>query len=83
MVDVFHHIADRARYLKKLKGSLKPGRRIAIIDFRMDSPDGAPKSARIAPESLKGELKEAGYAMVQEHNILPTQYFLVFQFAKL
>ena len=44
MVDVFHHIADRARYLKKLQGSLKPGRRIAIIDFRMDSPDGAPRA---------------------------------------
>ena len=37
MVDVFHHIADRARYLQKLQGSLKPARRIAIIDFRMDS----------------------------------------------
>ena len=78
MVDVFHHIADRARYLKKLQASLKPGGRIAIIDFRMDSPEGPPKSARIAPERVNSELKSAGYALVEEHAFLPNQYFLVF-----
>jgi len=83
MVDVFHHIADRARYLKKLQGSLKPGGRIAIIDFRMDSSDGPPKSARIAPERVKSELKSAGYALAQEHAFLPNQYFLVFEPGKL
>ena len=83
MVDVFHHIADHARYLKKLQGSLKPGGRLAIIDFRMNSPDGPPKSSRIAPDRVKTELKSAGYALVQEHTFLPNQYFLVFQPAKL
>jgi len=83
MVDVFHHIADRARYLKKLQGSLRPGGRLAIIDFRMDSPEGPPKSARIAPDRVKTELKSAGYALIQEHAFLPNQYFLVFQPAKL
>ena len=83
MVDVFHHIADRARYLKKLQGSLKPGGRLAIIDFRMDSPDGPPKSARIAPDRVKTELQGAGYALIQEHAFLPKQYFLIFQPAKL
>ncbi|MBI4189674.1 MAG: class I SAM-dependent methyltransferase [Betaproteobacteria bacterium] len=83
MVDVFHHIADRARYLKKLQGSLKPGGRIAIIDFRVDSPDGPPKSARIAPNQVKAELKRAGYALAREHAFLPNQYFLIFQPAKL
>jgi ubiquinone/menaquinone biosynthesis C-methylase UbiE len=78
MVDVYHHIADRVRYLKKLRESLKPGGRIAIIDFRMDSPDGPPKSVRIAPSRVKSELNSAGYALAQEHPFLPNQYFLVF-----
>jgi len=82
MVDVFHHIADRATYLKKLQGYLKPGGRIAIIDFRMDSPDGPPRSARIAPDRVNAEFKAAGYALAQEHAFLPNQYFLVFQPAK-
>jgi cyclopropane fatty-acyl-phospholipid synthase-like methyltransferase len=78
MVDVFHHIENRASYLKKLQGSLKPGGRIAIIDFRMDSPNGPPKSARITPEGVRNEFNEAGYAFLQEHTFLPDQYFLVF-----
>ena len=82
LVDVFHHIEDRERYFGKLRASLKPGGRVAIIDFRMDSPEGPPKSARIAPGQVKAELKKAGYALDREHAFLPNQYFLVFQPAK-
>jgi SAM-dependent methyltransferase len=82
MVDVFHHIENREQYFRKLRDSLKPGGRVAIIDFRKDSPDGPPKSARIPPDRVKTELKDAGYALVQEHAFLPHQYFLVFQAAK-
>jgi predicted methyltransferase len=78
MVDVFHHIDDRAAYFHKLAASLKPGGRIAIIDYRLDSPDGPPKSARIAPESVIGELKAAGYALATQYSFLPKQYFLIF-----
>ena len=78
-VDVYHHIEDRERYFRALAGSLKPGGRIAVIDFRMDSPSGPPKSARVAPERVKAELASAGYALAEEHGFLPRQYFLVFK----
>ncbi len=78
LVDVYHHIDARERYFRRLRESLKPGARIAIIDFRLDSRDGPPKQARIAPERVKGELKSAGYALAAEHGFLPNQYFLVF-----
>ena len=52
---------------------------MAIIDFRMNSPDGPPKAARIPPERVKAELKSAGYELVQEHGFLPKQFFLVFR----
>jgi predicted methyltransferase len=79
LVDVYHHVGDRERYFRQLQKSLKPGGRIAVIDFRMDSPVGPPQSARIAPERVKDELKRAGYALAQEHAFLPNQYFLVFR----
>jgi predicted methyltransferase len=79
MVDVFHHIENRASYLRKLRASLKPGGRIAIIDFRLDSPEGPPQAARIAPEGVIAELEGAGYALATEHRFLPNQYFLVFR----
>jgi cyclopropane fatty-acyl-phospholipid synthase-like methyltransferase len=79
LVDVYHHIGERERYFRKAAESLKPHGRVAIIDFRMDSPHGPPKSARIAPERVKAELKKAGYELVQEHAFLPSQYFLIFR----
>jgi cyclopropane fatty-acyl-phospholipid synthase-like methyltransferase len=79
MVDVFHHIDDRSSYFRRLRASLKPGGRIAIIDFRLDSPDGPPKAARIAPERVIAELKGAGYTLAREHGFLPNQYFLIFK----
>jgi len=78
LVDVYHHIELRERYFRALAASLKPGGRVAVIDFRMDSPSGPPKSARVAPERVKAELAAAGYALSEEHGFLPRQYFLVF-----
>ena len=79
LVDAYHHIDNRERYFRKLRDSLKSGGRVAIIDFRMDSPSGPPKSARIAPDRVMAELKQAGYALTEEHAFLPNQYFLIFK----
>ena len=79
LVDVYHHIEDRQRYFRGLLGSLKPGGRVAVIDFRMDSPSGPPKSARIEPDRVKKEMRSAGFALAQEHDFLPNQYFLIFR----
>jgi len=79
MVDVYHHIAERARYFDRLRGSLKAGARVAIIDFRLDSSSGPPKRERITAEQVKAELAKAGYAVAKEHGFLPDQYFLVFE----
>ena len=78
-VDVYHHVDSRQRYFRNLRKLLKPGGQVAIIDFRMDSPEGPPRAARIAPEQVKAEMKKAGYVLVTEHAFLPRQYFLVFR----
>lgn len=79
LVDVYHHVENREQYFRQLQQSLKPGGRLAVIDFRMESPEGPPKAARIAPEQVKAELQRAGYALAEEHGFLPNQYFLIFQ----
>ena len=79
LVDVYHHLDAREQYFRRLRPALKPGGHIAIIDFRLDSPGGPPRQARIAPEQVKAELAKAGYALYEEHSFLPRQYFLVFQ----
>lgn len=78
-VDVYHHIGNRVRYFSRLRESLKPGGRLAIVDFRLDSPMGPARSGRVAPDAVKRELAQAGYTLAAEHDFLPHQYYLVFR----
>lgn len=78
LVDVYHHIGERSAYFERLRGALRPGGRVAIIDFKLDSPVGPPPAGRITPEAVKAEMKAAGYRVASEHSFLPYQYFLVF-----
>ena len=79
VVDTYHHIGNRIPYFSKLKSSLRPGGRLAIIDFKADSPIGPPVEHRISPEKVTEELAAAGFTPVESHDFLPRQYFLVFK----
>ncbi len=79
VVDTYHHIGHRKHYFAKLKSSLKPNGRLVIIDFKANSPNGPPPQHRIPSEKVTEELSEAGYALVETHEFLPRQYFLVFR----
>ena len=78
LVNTYHHLARRSRYFSELRPSLKPGGRVAIIDFRMDSPVGPPPPHRLDPEVVAREMTEAGYRLAARHDFLPHQYLLVF-----
>jgi SAM-dependent methyltransferase len=79
VVDTYHHIDNRIAYFSKLKASLRPNGRLAIVDFKADSPEGPPPEHRIPSEEVTAELQAAGYALVATHPFLRRQYFLVFQ----
>ena len=82
LVNTYHHIDQRESYFRELQGALKPGGRVAVVDFTMESPEGPPPKARIAPERVKKEMAGAGYTLAQDHGFLPNQYFLVFEVGK-
>ena len=79
LVDVYHHIEDREAYFRQLRSALRPGGRLAIIDFKMDAPAGPPKASRIPPKQVQRELERAGYRQKADQDFLPYQYFLVFE----
>jgi SAM-dependent methyltransferase len=79
IVDTYHHIPNRAEYFRTLRKSIKPGGRLAIIDFRKDAPEGPPVEFRFTPEQVAGELAPAGFRVLARHDFLPRQYFLVLQ----
>src|SRR5262245_33841127 len=72
----YHHIDGRIAYFKRLITQLRPGGRIAIVDWRLDSKRGPPH--KLAKEAVLSEMERAGYTLLEEHNFLPEQYFLVF-----
>ena len=78
VVDTYHHIGNRTQYFAKLRSSLRPAGRLVIVDFKADSPNGPPVRHRISPERVTQELKAAGYALLDTLQVLPRQYFLIF-----
>jgi cyclopropane fatty-acyl-phospholipid synthase-like methyltransferase len=78
LVDTYHHIGERPAYFRKLAGSLRPGGRVIVVDFKVDAPIGPPKEHKLAPETVTKEMQEAGYRKVGERE-LPYQYVLSFE----
>ena len=55
IVDTYHHLPSRPVYFRELKKSMTPSGRVAIIDFRKDSPEGPPPEFRFDAEQIIGE----------------------------
>jgi cyclopropane fatty-acyl-phospholipid synthase-like methyltransferase len=79
VVDTYHHLPNRPAYFRELRKSLKPGGRIAIVDFRKEAPEGPPVHFRFTPQQIQDEMKQAGYQLDASHDFLPRQHFLIFR----
>lgn len=80
IVDTYHHLNDRIRYLQRLARVLTPRGRVVVIDWhKRELPEGPPVEHKLAREQVVDELTAAGYQLAGEHQILPYQYFLSFR----
>jgi SAM-dependent methyltransferase len=74
-VNTYHHFDDRVNYFKNLRRTLRPGGRIAIIDFdRRAQPEGLWRHYTPS-DFIKREMAQAGYALQREHDFLDRQSF--------
>lgn len=81
LCNTYHHLNDRPTYFTNIKSALKPGGRIAIIDFYHDARSGDvgfPRKHLVPQQTVIDELTKAGYRLLREHTFLPRQYFLEF-----
>jgi ubiquinone/menaquinone biosynthesis C-methylase UbiE len=79
IVDTWHHIDDRLQYVLTLAAGLKPGGRVAVVDFKKgDFPVGPPDPHKITAERVVSEFVSAGWKQASHWDELPYQYVLVF-----
>lgn len=79
IVNTYHHIDDRLDYFRRMKKALKPGGRVAVIDYlKKPLPVGPREEHKISREHITGEMRTAGYRLAGEPEFLPYQYFLIF-----
>jgi predicted methyltransferase len=79
IVDTYHHLDHRRRYLPQLARALRPGGRIAIVDWKPGKlPEGPEPDHKLPPEQVIAEMQAAGYTLVAQPDVLPYQYFLIF-----
>jgi ubiquinone/menaquinone biosynthesis C-methylase UbiE len=79
LVNSFHHIDARVTYMKSMAQSLRPGGRVAIIEYRPDATRGAPKHMRMSVAQIDKDMKAAGFTRVETHEFLPHQSLVVYR----
>jgi len=77
--DVLHHIENRAEYVKNLGKYLKPGARIAVIDFHPERGGHRNQPELQVTKDQSAELfGEAGYKPVEDIQLFEDKWFVVY-----
>lgn len=77
--NTYHHIDDRVVYFKNLQRHLRPGGRVAIIDFDRRAAWLDRLWTHYTPSGfIKSDMQQAGYVLQQEFDFLERQSFLIF-----
>lgn len=63
--DTYHHLRERVDYMRRLQAALKPGGRLAILEYKPGAlPVGPPPEHKLAAGVMERELSEAGWRKV-------------------
>lgn len=79
MVDVYHEFQDPVSMMLNIKKALKPGGRVALVEFRKEDP-----SVPIIPvhkmsvDEVRSELEPLGFRFQRALEFLPWQHILIF-----
>jgi ubiquinone/menaquinone biosynthesis C-methylase UbiE len=79
MHDVLHHIGDRGAYFRTLAKSVKPGGRIAIIDYEpARSPHADQPALQVSKDQARAILADAGFKPLEDVALFEEKWFLIF-----
>jgi len=77
--NVYHHVRDRATWVRDVYRILKPGGRVVLIDFYKRPTPGPPLSMRIPEDQARQEWVAGGFRHVETLTFLPYQYMMILE----
>lgn len=79
MVDVYHELSQPQAMLRGLRGALKPGGRLVLLEYRKEDPAIPIKpDHKMSVREAKVEVEAEGFTLAQVDESLPRQHILVF-----
>lgn len=79
MVDVYHEFSQPQRMLQRIRAALKPGGRLALLEYRAEDPD-VPilPDHKMTKAQVKLEVEHEGFKQTRVYDDLPRQHLIVF-----
>jgi len=76
--DTFHHLPDKPAYARTLYRYVKPGGRVAVIDFTNDWPGGH-DAMRYTADDLEGWMTAAGFLRDQSFDFPKNSFYITYK----
>ena len=77
VVNTWHHIGARAAYAQRVRRALRPGGKLVIVDFTLDTKEGPPRAERLTAEQVAAELEQIGLHPEIAAESLPDHFVVV------
>src|SRR4051812_22684674 len=79
MVDVYHELSQPQVMLGRIRGSLKPGGRLVLLEYRKEDPDVPIRPEhKMSVADAKLEVEAEGFKLTKTNEDLPRQHILIF-----
>lgn len=80
MVDVYHEFSRPEEMLRAIRASLKPGGRVALVEFRAEDPNVPIKKLhKMSKAQILNEYEPNGFKLVEQFDSLPWQHLMFFE----
>ena len=77
--DVLHHVENRAAYLKSVARYIKPGGRLAVIEFNpAQSPHRDQPELVVSKEQTRAWMADAGFVPTEDVALFPDKWFVIY-----
>jgi len=79
MVDVYHELSQPQLMLRHIKASLRPGGRLALVEYRKEDPNIPIRPEhKMSVAEAKLEVEAEGFTLTTTNEDLPRQHILIF-----